>query len=288
MSAQTAHIRPLGRPAGKSLEKWVLWLLLGAGAIVMIAPFYWMIVTAFKSRSEVMVFPPTWWPQQPTLESWVALTRLRGGFHLFFANSLFVSICITLLVLLTSAMAGYVFAKFEFRGRDLLFIMILSLLMIPFNVYIIPLYKLMVDLGWTNSYWALIIPGIYSPLGIFLMRQFLHSIPNDLIDAARVDGASEWGIFFRIILPLSTAALAALGIFTFTWSWDDFLWPLVIIDEPQRYTLPLGLSQLRGRFGTDVGTSMAGAMVAVLPVLIVYLFAQRRFIEGITLSGLKG
>jgi multiple sugar transport system permease protein len=288
MSTQTTRIRPLGRPAGKSLEKWVLWLLLGAGAILMIAPFYWMIVTAFKSRSEVMVFPPTWWPQQPTLQPWEELTRLRGGFHIFFANSLFVSTSITLLVLLTSAMSGYVFAKFQFRGRDLLFILILSLLMIPFNVYIIPLYRLMADLSWTNSYWALIIPGIYSPLGIFLMRQFLHSIPNDLIDAARVDGASEWGIFFRIILPLSTAALAALGIFTFTWSWDDFLWPLVIIDEPQRYTLPLGLSQLRGRFGTDVGTSMAGAMVAVLPVLIVYLFAQRRFVEGITLSGLKG
>ena len=288
MSAQTTRIRPLGRPAGKSLEKWVVWLLLGAGAILMIAPFYWMIVTAFKSRSEVMVFPPTWWPQQPTLEPWEELTRLRGGFHIFFANSLFVSSCITLLVLLTSAMAGYVFAKFQFRGRDLLFILVLSLLMIPVNVYIIPLYKLMADLSWTNSYWALIIPGIYSPLGIFLMRQFMHSIPNDLVDAARVDGASEWGIFFRIILPLSTAALAALGIFTFTWSWDDFLWPLVILDEPQRYTLPLGLSQLRGRFGTNVGTSMAGAMVAVLPVLIVYLFAQRRFIEGITLSGLKG
>ena len=288
MSAQTTRIGLLGRPAGKSLEKWVLWLLLGAGAILMIAPFYWMIVTAFKSRSEVMVFPPTWWPQQPTLESWEELTRLRGGFHIYFANSLFVSTSTTLLVLLTSAMAGYVFAKFQFRGRELLFILVMSLLMIPFNVYIIPLYKLMVDLGWTNSYWALIIPGVYSPLGIFLMRQFMHSIPNDLVDAARVDGASEWGIFFRIVLPLSTAALAALGIFTFTWTWDDFLWPLVIIDEPQRYTLPLGLSQLRGRFGTDVGTSMAGAMVAVLPVLIVYLFAQRRFVEGITLSGLKG
>jgi len=288
MNAQTTHKRPLERPAGKSLEKWVLWLLLGAGAFLMVAPFYWMIVTAFKSRSEVMVFPPTWWPQQPTLRSWEDLTRLRGGFHIFFANSLFVSSCTTLLVLLTSAMAGYVFAKFEFRGRELLFILVLSLLMIPFNVYIIPLYKLMADLSWTNSYWALIIPGIYSPVGIFLMRQFMHSIPNDLVDAARVDGASEWGIFFRIVLPLSTAALAALGIFTFTWTWDDFLWPLVIIDEPQRYTLPLGLSQLRGRFGTDVGTSMAGAMVAVLPVLIVYLFAQRRFVEGITLSGLKG
>ncbi len=160
--------------------------------------------------------------------------------------------------------------------------------MIPFNVSLIPLYKLMADLRWTNTYWALIIPSAYSPFGIFLMRQFMHSIPDDLLDAARIDGASEWRIFLRIVLPLSTAALAALGIFTFMWTWDDFLWPLVIIDEPELYTLPLGLSQLRGRFGSDVATMAAGATVSVLPVLIVYLLAQRRFIEGITMTGMKG
>ncbi|MCS7220832.1 MAG: carbohydrate ABC transporter permease [Anaerolineae bacterium] len=289
MNAQAIVMRARPRPLARQIEKWALWLLLGIGTIAMVAPFYWMIITSFKPKEEVMVFPPTWWPHQPTLRPWVELTKLRGGgFPVFFRNSLFVTVSTTILVLLTSSMAGYVFAKFRFRGRDALFLLVLSMMMIPFNVSIIPLYALMVDLKWTNSYWALIIPSAFSPFGIFLMRQFMHSIPNDLIDAGRIDGASEFAIFFRIVMPLSTAALGALGIFTFMWNWDDFLWPLVIIDEPRLYTLPLGLSQLRGRFGTDVASMTAGATVAVLPVLIVYLFAQRRFIEGIALTGLKG
>ncbi|MHB0856663.1 MAG: carbohydrate ABC transporter permease [Anaerolineae bacterium] len=264
-------------------------LLLGVGALLMIAPFYWMVVTSFKPAEEVLVFPPTWWPQQPTWEPYLELTELRGGgFPIFFRNSLFVTVVVTALVLLTSALAGYVFAKFQFRGRNVLFVAVLSMLMIPFNVSIIPLYALMVTFQWTNSYWALIIPSAFSPFGIFLMNQFMHSIPSDLVDAGRIDGASEYSIFFRIVLPLSAAPLGALGIFTFMWTWDDFLWPLVIIDEPRFYTLPLGLSQLRGRFGSNVAAMAAGATVAVLPVIIVYLFAQRRFVEGIALTGIKG
>jgi len=272
-----------------NLEKYLLWLGLGLGSVLMIGPFYWTLVTSFKSREEVLVFPPTWWPNQPTMEHWVGLTNLRvGNFLDFFRNSLLVATTITLLVLLTSALAGYVFAKHQFRGRNLIFLGVLSMMMIPFNISIIPLFALIVDLKWNNTYWALIIPSAFSPFGIFLMHQFMHSIPNELIDAARIDGASEYGIFFRIILPLSTAPLAALGIFTFILHWDDFLWPLVIIDEPALYTLPLGLSQFRGRVGTDVGGLAAASMLAVLPVLIVYFMAQRRFIEGISLTGLKG
>ncbi len=288
MRAQTIPTTQRRRVSAKQIELWALWLLLGVGAILMVAPFYWMIVTSFKPRSEVLVFPPTWWPSEPTLAPWRELTELRGGFHIFFRNSVFVTVSTTLLVLFTSAVSGYVFAKFEFPGRRVLFVILLSMMMIPFNVSLIPLYQLMANLKWTNSYWALIIPSVYSPFGIFLMRQFMHSIPSDLMDAARIDGASEWRIFFRIVLPLSTAAIGALGIFTFMGVWDDFLWPLVILDEPSLYTLPLGLSQLRGRFGSDVGTMTAGATVSVLPILIVYFFAQRRFIEGIALTGLKG
>jgi ABC-type glycerol-3-phosphate transport system permease component len=263
--------------------------VLAAGGILMVGPFYWGLVTSFKSREEILAFPPTWWPTKPTLEHWIGLTNLRiGSFEIFFRNSLFVAITVTLLTLLTSSMAGYVFAKYAFRGRDALFVGILSMLMIPFNISIIPLYALMLDLNWTNSFWALIIPSAFSPFGIFLMRQFMHSIPDELIDAARIDGASEFGIFFRIVLPLSTAALGALAIFIFVAQWDDFLWPLVIIDEPALYTLPLGLAQFRGRVGTNVGGLAAGSMLAVIPVLIVYFIAQRRFIEGIAMTGLKG
>jgi multiple sugar transport system permease protein len=269
-------------------EQYLLWLGLGLGSILMVAPFYWTFITSFKSREEVLVFPPTWWPQQPTLNNWTFPHLSIGSFPEFFRNSLFVTITVTLLVLLTSALAGYIFAKQQFKGRDLIFLGVLSMLVVPFNISIIPLYALIVDLHWNNTYWALIIPSAFSPFGIFLMRQFMHSIPNELIDAARIDGASEFGIFFRIILPLSTAPLAALGIFTFIGQWDDFLWPLVVIDEPALYTIPLGLSQFRGRTGTDVGELAAASMLAVLPVLIVYFLAQRRFIEGIALTGLKG
>jgi multiple sugar transport system permease protein len=270
-------------------DQLLLIFVLAAGTIIMVGPFYWALITSFKSREEILVFPPTWWPANPTLEHWIGLTNLRiGSFEDFFRNSLFVAITVTLLILLTSSMAGYVFAKYKFRGRDALFVCILSMLMIPFNISIIPLYALMLDLKWTNSYWALIIPAAFSPFGIFLMRQFMHSIPDELIDAGRIDGASEFGIFFRIVMPLSTAALGALAIFIFIAQWDDFLWPLVIIDEPDLYTLPLGLAQFRGRVGTNVGGLAAGSMLAVIPVLIVYFIAQRRFIEGIAMTGMKG
>jgi len=277
--------RSLTGRAGRAL----LQALLTLGSLAMIAPFYWMIATAFKPREEVMVFPPTWWPNAPTLRGFAEILTLRGGgFPVYFRNSLLVTLSVTFLVLLTSVMAGYLFAKYRFPGRNLLFVFVMSLLMIPFSISIIPMYALMGRLGWTNSYWPLIVPSAYSPFGIFLMNQFMHSIPNDLIDAGRIDGASEYDILFRIIVPLSMAPLGALGIFTFMWSWDDFLWPLVIIDEARLYTLPLGLGQLRGRMGSDVAAMAAGASVAVLPVIIVYLFAQRHFVEGIALTGLKG
>ena len=291
MTTATA-VQPQSRRATGRWRSWdqiILGFVLGIGSILMVAPFYWTMVTSFKSRGEVRVFPPTWWPKEPTLEHWIKLTDLRiGSFEIFFRNSLLVAVSVTGLVLLTSALVGYVLAKHQFRGREIVFWSILSMMMIPFNISIIPLYALIVDLNWSNTFWALIIPSAYSPFGIFLLRQFMHSIPNELIDAARIDGAAEYGIFFRLILPLSTAPLAALGIFTFIGQWDDFLWPLVVINEPARYTIPLGLSQFRGRVGTDVGGLAAASMVAVLPVLIVYFAAQRRFIEGITLTGLKG
>jgi ABC-type glycerol-3-phosphate transport system permease component len=255
----------------------------------MVGPFYWTLISSFKSPEELRLFPPTWWPREPTLEHWRSLGNLQfGSFIDFFRNSLIVTVSQTAGVLLLSAMAGYVFAKFRFPSRDTLFWVVLAMLMIPPNFLIVPLYDLVVGLGWTNSFTALIVPGLFYPLGIFLMRQSMGNVPDELLDAARIDGASEFVIFFRVMLPLTTAALAALGIFHFIGEWDNLLWPLVVIDDPELFTIPLGLAQFRGRFGTAIGPVAAGAMVAVLPVIVVYLFAQRQFIEGIAQTGLKG
>jgi multiple sugar transport system permease protein len=162
------------------------------------------------------------------------------------------------------------------------------MMMIPFTVSIIPSYALMVRFGWIDSYLALIIPIIFNPFGIFLMRQFMQSLPADLLDAARMDGASEFRVFFQMVLPLSNAALAALGILTFLSQWDNFLWPLVILQSPEKYTVPIALASFRGRMGTDVGPTAAASILAVIPVLIVYIIAQRKVVEGIALTGLKG
>jgi multiple sugar transport system permease protein len=270
-------------------ERYLLWLLLAIGSIAVIGPFYWMLVTSFKIRQEVLRYPPTWWPETFTWDNWKALNDLPiGNFATFFKNSIIVATSITVLTLLVSAMAGYVFAKLPFPGRDKLFWVVLSMMMIPFTVSIIPSYALMVRFGWIDSYLALIIPVIFNPFGIFLMRQFMMALPGDLLDAARMDGASEFRVFFQIVIPLSNAALAALGILTFLAQWDNFQWPLVILNSPEKYTVPIALGWFRGRLGTDVGPTAAAAVLAVLPVLIIYIFAQRKFVEGIALTGMKG
>jgi multiple sugar transport system permease protein len=269
--------------------RWVLWAVLAVGAFIMVFPFLWTLLASFKTPAELREIPPTFLPQQFTLENWQDLGDLDfGSFDVFFRNSLFVVGAITLATLITSSLTGYVFAKFDFIGRNALFWLVLSLMMIPFSVTLIPLFDMMVNLGWTNNYIALVVPILFNPFGIFLMRQHMQVIPQDLIDAARIDGATEYGIFFRLIVPLSSAPIAALAIFTFTVQWDNFLWPLVILDDTELWTLPLGLSQFRGRSTIEIGALSAASMLTVIPVLAVYVFAQRRFIEGIALTGMKG
>jgi len=266
---------------------WLVWLLLSLGAVVMLLPFYWMVITTFKPQAEIMRLPVTWWPNTFTLKHWQDAFRV-SNFGRYFLNSLFITVAIIAGNLLTSAMAGYIFAKFKFRGRDLLFILVLGSLMVPFYVPLIPLYDLMVRFHWDNSFWGIIIPYLYSPMGIFLLRQYIHAIPNDLMDAARMDGANEFDIFFRLILPLCGPALAALAIFALAYTWNDFLWPFIVLDDPKLYTLPVGLARLRGRFSADYGLVMAASVITTLPLLIFFFFAQKRFVEGITMTGMKG
>ena len=269
------------------LSQGLIWIILGIGALAMLLPFYWLIITSFKEQKEILSLPITWFPLQPTLKHWIRVFSV-ANFGRYFLNSTFLAAVLTTGNVLTSAIAGFVFAKYRFPGRDALFLFILGGLMIPFFVPLIPLYAMMVAFKWSNTYWAIIIPSLYSPLGIFLMRQYIYSLPDDLLDAARVDGANEIGIFLQIVLPLCKPALAALAVFVLITNWNDFLWPFIVLDEPRLWTLPVGLARLRGRFGTDFGLVIAASTLTILPLLLFFFAAQKRIIEGIAMTGLKG
>jgi len=261
-------------------------LFLSLGSIVMLFPFIWMVSTSFKIPSQIISYPPTLIPKPPTLEYYNQIfTKLNFG--RFFFNSGYISAIVTVTALLTSSFVGYVFAKFDFGGKEFIFIMILSTMMIPFAVTMIPLYLIISKIGWVNNHLALIIPGLYSTFGIFLMRQFMSTIPNELREAAIVDGCNEFHTFWSIILPQCKPALAALGIFTFMWNWDNFLWPLIVLNSEEKFTLPVGLAMFSQQWWTNYGLVMAGATVTVIPVSIVFLIFQRQFIQGIVLTGLK-
>lgn len=262
------------------------YLLLIAGAVLMVAPLLWMALASFKTLPEILRVPPTLLPESLHLDNYRTVLG-DTAFVRYFLNSVLVAGITVASVLITSSMAGYAFAKFEFPGRRVLFVLVLATLMIPFQVRVIPLYVLASDLGLLDSYAGLVLPGLVDAFGIFLMRQYLQSIPSELIDAARVDGASELTIFVRIVLPLAKPALAALAIFSLVASWESFLWPLLVISSPDKYTLPLGLAQFSGRFVTRVDLQMAASALTILPMLIVFLIMQRRFIEGMATAGMK-
>jgi len=265
----------------------VVHTILLIGAFTMLLPFIWMVSTSFKPSSEIYVFPPRWIPKNPTLKNYVDLFS-SINFGRPFLNTVIVASSITFLSVLLSSMAGYAFAKFRFKGRDKLFFLILTTLMVPGQMTMIPVFLLLRYLGLLNTYTGLILPGAVSVFNIFFMRQFIITIPNDLIEAARIDGARESYIFFKIILPLSKPALTTISIFTFTGSWNSFLWPLIVAQDERMYTLPVAVSVLAGQYGENIAIQMAGSCIVITPILIFFLFAQRYFIKGIALTGLKG
>ena len=270
------------------LGKGIGLLVLLIGGVWMLLPLGWMLSASLTPLSEVIKVPPVWFaPTKYTVgnfsEVWFNI-----GFWRFSLNSAFVALTITTCQLLTSTMAGFAFARYEFPGRTVIFIVILSTLMIPFQVIMIPLFIMMARMGLVNTYWGMIVPAIVTPFGIFLMRQFMLSVPKSLLEAARIDGAAEPYIYARIMLPLSKPAIAALTIFTFLSAWDDFLWPLIIINSKQKWTLPIAMSRFTEQYISQTHLQMAGAAVMFLPVLIVFLLMQRNFIEGVAMTGLKG
>ena len=264
----------------------VLYVTLIIGAAIMVIPFVWMIITSFKPLDEIHAYPPTFIVHHPTIKAYVELFKLIPMGRYFF-NSIFVAGTITIANLFFCSLAGYAFAKHQFAGRDKIFMLLLGSLMIPWQVNLIPQFIIIKNLGWLNSYPGLIVPAMSSAFGVFLMRQFIKSIPNDLIDAARIDGCGEFKIFGFIVIPLVKPALAALAIFTFMAQWNNFVWPLVIIKTREMKTLPLALSVLNSQFGDNFAMVMAGAVVATIPVLVVFIFFQKFFVKGITFTGIK-
>lgn len=264
-----------------------LYVLLTVGGIIVIMPFVYMFSTSLKSTGEVFQIPLEWIPA--TLH-WDNYSKALSQYSIgrYFVNSIVVGVSVTLLNLLTCSLAGYSFAKFNYPGRNLLFSVVLGTMMIPLASMIIPLYLVVKQLGWLDSYIGLIIPAGTSAFGIFLMRQQMLGIPDDILDAARIDGSSEPRIFFQMVLPLSRTALASLAIFIFMWNWDSFLWPLLVATSDKYRTLPLGIAQFESSYGTNYPQLMAVAFLAMLPVLLVFLILQKNFIEALALSGVKG
>jgi multiple sugar transport system permease protein len=273
------------------IETW-LWALLrhvvlAMGAIVVCLPLIWMVSASFKPLGNIFKVPIEWIPSNPTLNNYVDAWN-TAPFLRYFLNSLYVSGLTTLLNLFLCSLAAFGFAKFNFPFKNLLFLFILATLMIPFNVVIIPLFIMMRQLGWLDSYTALIVPNMVSAFGIFFLRQFILTIPDDLLEAARMDGASEFRLYWNVILPLSSAPLVALAVFIFLDSWNSLLWPLVVMQTDELSPIALGLTSFQNTHGTDYHLVAAASTLLVIPMLLVFLLLQRYFVEGITLSGLKG
>jgi multiple sugar transport system permease protein len=271
----------------KNLSSLLLHLALGLLALATILPLVWMVSASFMPPGEATTDPPPFFPSRLTLENYQALfTRLSLGRHLL--NSIGIAVGGTLLSLLFNSMAGYAFAKLRFGGRDRIFAILIAALAIPGQVGMLPLFLLMRQLGLVNTYLGVVIPSLASILGIFLVRQFALSIPDELLDAARVDGAGELRIFASVVLPLLRPVLATLAIITFMNTWNDFLWPLIVLTDDSKQTLPVALARLVGEHALDTELMMAGAVLTVLPVLLVFLALQRSYIEGILMGSVKG
>ena len=268
------------------------WQVLGNAVLLLvifltIMPYVYMVSASFKPGDELFSIPVKIFPDSLYWGNYDLLFG-KTNFVRWFFNSVFIGVSRMLLAVAISLMAGYAFAKFDFRFKNALFIMLLATLTLPIYVLIVPLYSMMVAFGWTDHYIALILPLAAQAIGVFLSRQYLLSIPDEILDSARVDGAGEWGIFWRIIVPLSQPVIAVMAILFFTASWNDYIWPLVVLTKDQMFTVSLGLPTLVGPYSQEYGAVMAGSFLSTVPIMIIFLIMQRRFIEGITQGAVKG
>ncbi len=264
----------------------IVYPLLIVVMFIALLPYYWMVASSLKTTENMFAYPVQWIPNPVNWLSYIQAWQAQD-FARYFFNSTFVAIAITLGNVLLASLAGYSLCKFRYRGRGILFLLILSTMMLPLEVTMVPLFLIIKQLDWANSYQGLIVPFLVDGFGVFLMRQYLQSIPNDLIEAARIDGASELRIFAQIVMPLCKPALAALGVFTFREAWDMYIWPLIIVTRDSLRTVPLGISLFMSNYGTAWDQLMAIATIGTLPMILLFFFLQRSFIQGISITGLK-
>ena len=266
---------------------WWIYLLLIIGLLLLVGPFIWMLLGSFKTTGELRQVPPTWWPESPTLDNYRTLFT-RDNFVGYFANSIIVATAVTAGNVIFCSMLGYALAKLQFPGKRILFMVVLGTLMVPGIVTFMPLFVLVANLNLVNTHAGLILPFLAGAFGVFLMRQFISGVPDELLDAARVDGAGEHYIFWRIVMPLCGPALATLTILTFLGSWNSFLWPLVVATSQDMFTLPVAVAFLAtGQQETNVALLMAGSVVVTMPVILVFIALQRHFTQGIAMTGFK-
>jgi multiple sugar transport system permease protein len=262
------------------------YIILSIGALIMITPYLWMVSTSLKTFIEALRVPPTILPTEWRIENYAEVFE-RIDFMSYYFNTIVVTVGRTLAQLFLCSLAAFAFARMNFPGKNILFILMLTVLMVPLQVILIPNYAIMTQLGWIDTFYALIVPGMFSAFGVFLLRQFFMGIPKELDEAARIDGCSYFGIYWRIILPNSTPALLALGIFTILSSWNDFLWPLIMTHSEGMRVLSVGMANFQGQYATDYPMLMASAVMSTIPMLIMFIFLQKYLVAGISLSGVR-
>ena len=264
----------------------IMFTLVSLGAFFMFIPYLWMVLSSFKSNLEIIEGAANIFPKNPSLDGYKTVLT-EAPFLRWLMNSFFTSVSTTVFTLFTSALAGYIFAKFRFKGQKVYFLVILATMMVPFQVLMIPRYLIITDLGLINNILALVVPNLVTGFGIFLSKQFIEGIPNDLIEAARIDGAGEFRTFWSLILPQIKPILSALAIFTFMAAWNDYLWPLIVLNDLEKMTVPLALVFFNGQHSVNYNVVMSAAVLIMIPVVVVFLIFQKQFIKGMTLTGFK-
>jgi multiple sugar transport system permease protein len=287
MEILTPRPSPQGGRGRLGLERLFLHALLIMGSVSMLAPLAWMLSTSLKQPGDIFIYPPQWIPHPIVWQNYVQTVTVMP-FGRFYFNSTVQAVAVTVLQLLTSSLAAFAFSRLRFPGRDVIFLLYLATMMIPYPVTMIPNFIIMRVLGWIDTYKALILPPAFSAFSTFLLRQYFMSLPFELDDAARVDGASSFRIWWQILMPLAGPALAALAIFTFLGQWNNFVWPLIVTNSENMRTLPVGLAAFQGQYRVEWHLLMAGSVISLVPILVIYIVGQKWFVQGITLTGMGG